>query len=328
MPYPVQKGDTIAKLTSLMKIRWETFRRRNPHDAGRSSRTGRWFLKEGPVIQGGETFESLLHQNKAPGKHTPTMADASSSVRWIEYTIKPGDTLWALAVKRFHVHVEDLIRDNGIEDPHRLQPGQKIRVRHPSNFRQQEAAAIKEGAAIQGGVSFESSLHQNAVSDKHIPTMADASSSGRWIEYTIKPGDTLWALAVKRFHVHVEDLIRDNGIEDPHRLQPGQRIRVRLPSNFRQQEVVASWYGRAHHGKPMANGELFNMFAATIAHKDLPLGTRVELENPITGQRAKAVITDRGPYVAGRDVDISYGLARKLSLVEKGVGSLVMRVLE
>ena len=53
----------------------------------------------------------------------------------------------------------------------------------------------------------------------------------------------------------------------------------------------------------------------------------MELKNLLTGQRAEAVVTDRGPYVKGRDVGLSYGLARKLSLVEKGVGRLVMRIL-
>jgi len=69
------------------------------------------------------------------------------------------------------------------------------------------------------------------------------------------------------------------------------------------------------------------MNAATIAHKDLPLGTQVELENPHTGESVKAVVADRGPYIRGRDVDLSYGLAKKLSLVEKGVGPLVMKVI-
>ena len=84
---------------------------------------------------------------------------------------------------------------------------------------------------------------------------------------------------------------------------------------------------RNFHGKPMANGQRYNMYADTIAHRLLPLGTEVELENPLTGQRVKAVVTDRGPFVTGRDVDLSYGLARKLDLVRKGVGGLVMRVL-
>ena len=153
-----------------------------------------------------------------------------------------------------------------------------------------------------------------------------AKASERWVDYTIKENDTLWGLAVKKFHVNVDDLIRDNGIQDPRRIQPGQKIRVRLPSYPGPTKVVASWYGKEHHGRAMANGEIFDMNAATIAHKEIPLGTRVELENPTTGQRASAVVADRGPYIAGRDVDLSYGLAKKLSLLEKGVGPLVMRV--
>jgi rare lipoprotein A len=147
-----------------------------------------------------------------------------------------------------------------------------------------------------------------------------------WAEYVIKPGDTLWALAVKRFHVHVEDLMKDNNIKDPRKLQPGTKIKIRLPSYPQEQEVVASWYGENFHGRPMANGDIYDMHAATIAHRDLPLGTTVELENPHTGTKVKAVVTDRGPFVKGRDVDLSYGLAQRLSLVEKGVGQIIMRV--
>jgi rare lipoprotein A len=53
----------------------------------------------------------------------------------------------------------------------------------------------------------------------------------------------------------------------------------------------------------------------------------MELENPDTGQKAKAVVTDRGPFIEGRDLDISYGLAQKLSLVKDGVAPLVMRIM-
>jgi rare lipoprotein A len=175
------------------------------------------------------------------------------------------------------------------------------------------------GEGVQNG-SFSSALsteqEKNSVS----------KTPERWVDYTIKENDTLWGLAVKKFHVNVEDLIRDNSIEDPRKIQPGQKIRVRIPSYPGPMNVVASWYGKEHHGRAMANGEIFDMNAATIAHKEIPLGTRVELENPSTGQKVKAVVADRGPYVAGRDVDLSYGLAKKLSLVQKGVGSLVMHV--
>jgi len=148
----------------------------------------------------------------------------------------------------------------------------------------------------------------------------------RYAEYTVKPGDTLWKLGVRKFAVDPDRLARENSIDDPRRLQPGQRLRVPVRAASAQQPVVASWYGQEHHGKPMANGEPFNMYAATIAHKELPLGTRVELSNPETGQKVQAVVTDRGPFIQGRDVDLSYGLARRLNMVEKGVGRLLMRV--
>ena len=90
---------------------------------------------------------------------------------------------------------------------------------------------------------------------------------------------------------------------------------------------MASWYGEYHHGLPMANGQPFDMFSPTIAHKEIPLGTRVRLENPETGQQVTATVTDRGPYVAGRDVDLSYQLAKQLSLEHQGVGRLIMEVL-
>ncbi len=137
----------------------------------------------------------------------------------------------------------------------------------------------------------------------------------------------MWGLGVKKFAVDPQELARVNSIENPKNLQPGQRLRIPLGAASQEQTVVASWYGHEHHGKPMANGEPFNMHAATIAHKELPLGTKVELRNPQTGQKVLAVVTDRGPYIEGRDVDLSYGLARRLNMVEKGVGKLVMRVL-
>ncbi len=155
-----------------------------------------------------------------------------------------------------------------------------------------------------------------------------ATRGERRVEYTIRPGDTLWALATKVFHVHLEDLIRENGITDPRNIQPGQKIRVTLPSYpTEEKEVVASWYGHEHHGKPMANGAPFNMYSSTIAHKELPLGTKVELRDPASGVKVRAVVADRGPYVQGRDVDLSYGLAKRLALLDRGVGRLRMRIL-
>ena len=118
--------------------------------------------------------------------------------------------------------------------------------------------------------------------------------------------------------------LKRTGLKIRRRLQPGQKLRVPIPSYPKEQTVVASWYGEPYHNRPMANGVIYNMHANTVAHRDLPFGTKLELENPETGQTAEAVVTDRGPFIEGRDLDISYGLAQKLSLVKDGVAPLVM----
>jgi rare lipoprotein A len=189
-----------------------------------------------------------------------------------------------------------------------------------------------ESAVIRSAPAFSTVLKEEAARASVGASALDnqelqVNGKEHWLEYTVRPGDTLWSLATKKFHVHMEQLANDNGIKDPGKISPGQKIRVRLPSYAAQQAVTASWYGQEHHGRLMANGEPFNMYGATIAHKDLPLGTRVELQNPGVSKKVSAVVTDRGPFVPGRDVDLSYGLAQRLALVDKGVGRIVMRVL-
>ena len=144
--------------------------------------------------------------------------------------------------------------------------------------------------------------------------------------YRVQPGDTLFELSVRHFHVPVEEIARQNGIADPDRIYPGQVLEVTRRRSLEPREVVASWYGPGFDGRPMANGQPYDRHAATIAHRTLPLGTRVRLTNPETGVTVEARVTDRGPYVAGREVDLSYGLARRLDLVGRGVGRLLLQV--
>jgi rare lipoprotein A len=74
----------------------------------------------------------------------------------------------------------------------------------------------------------------------------------------------------------------------------------------------ASWYGKQFHGKTTASGEDFDMFEMTAAHRQLPLGTYVKVTNLQNGKWIIVRINDRGPYVAHRIVDLSYGAARLL----------------
>jgi len=80
---------------------------------------------------------------------------------------------------------------------------------------------------------------------------------------------------------------------------------------------VVSWYGEAYRGKLMANGKPFNPDAMTVAHKTLPFGTRVKFQ---LGPRSVIVtVTDRGPFVKGREFDLSSGAFAKLAQLEAGL---------
>ncbi|HET6488666.1 MAG TPA: septal ring lytic transglycosylase RlpA family protein [Syntrophales bacterium] len=195
---------------------------------------------------------------------------------------------------------------------------------------------IKAGAEVKGPGSFQSVLQEQQSAAKDAAGAEESpKAEDKWTEYTVKQGDTLWGVAKDAFGMSVKEIARANNITDPDRIYPGQKIRVRLPDTAEsvtpevpeRSEVVASWYGKEYHGKPMANGKIYNMYANTIAHRTLPLGTKVELTNPDTGQIVRAVVTDRGPYIDGRDVDLSYSIAKKLNMVDKGVGKLIMDIL-
>ena len=90
-----------------------------------------------------------------------------------------------------------------------------------------------------------------------------------------------------------------------------------VPSGHRQRGV-ASWYGKKFHGRRTACGETFNMHGDTAAHKTLPMHTRVLVRNLDNGRSTVVRINDRGPYVRGRIIDLSYAKARELGFVHKG----------
>ncbi len=81
---------------------------------------------------------------------------------------------------------------------------------------------------------------------------------------------------------------------------------------------IASYYGSKFHKKRTANGEIFNMYKVSAAHKTYPLGTKVKVTNMKNGKSIKLTINDRGPYVKGRIIDLSYKAARKIDFVNQG----------
>jgi len=90
------------------------------------------------------------------------------------------------------------------------------------------------------------------------------------------------------------------------------------------QQGVASWYGRDFHGKKTSNGEVYNMNAMTAAHKTLPLGVYVRVRNIDNGREAVVRVNDRGPFVKGRIIDLSFAAAKKLGV--DAVGTAPVRI--
>ncbi len=93
-----------------------------------------------------------------------------------------------------------------------------------------------------------------------------------------------------------------------------------------EQEGRASWYGRRHQGHPTASGERYDMAALTCAHRTLPLGTRVLVTNLDNGRAVELRVNDRGPFVDGRILDLSYAAAERLGALGAGVVPVRVRV--
>lgn len=115
-------------------------------------------------------------------------------------------------------------------------------------------------------------------------------------------------------------------INEPILLETGSKIKEKILTG------IASWYGEKHHGKEMADGNIFDMNKVSAAHRSLPLGSKVLIENPTNGKAIVATITDRGPFTKkngrySREIDLSKRAAEKLGLITKGLGYVKIRVI-
>ncbi len=90
----------------------------------------------------------------------------------------------------------------------------------------------------------------------------------------------------------------------------------------------ASWYGPEFNGKKTADGERFDCESLTAAHPNLPFGSILRVVNPRNGKYELVRINDRGPYQEGREIDVSYRVARKLGLIHAGVNQVRLELLE
>lgn len=94
-----------------------------------------------------------------------------------------------------------------------------------------------------------------------------------------------------------------------------------------RQEGVASWYGPGFHGNLTASGEVYDQHELTAAHPTLPLGTRVLVTNLQNGRQVEVRINDRGPFVKGRILDLSYAASRCLGMTRPGTARVRLEVL-
>jgi rare lipoprotein A len=88
---------------------------------------------------------------------------------------------------------------------------------------------------------------------------------------------------------------------------------------------IASWYGHPYHGRPTASGEIYNMYDMTAAHRTLPFGTRVTVHDLENGQDVTVRINDRGPFVEGRIIDLSYAAAQAMRM--PGIAQVYLDIL-
>ena len=90
----------------------------------------------------------------------------------------------------------------------------------------------------------------------------------------------------------------------------------------------SSWYGPRFHGRKTASGERYNMYQLTAAHRSLPFGTLLQITNVTNDKKIIVKVNDRGPFISGRVLDLSYAAAQKLGFVNAGTAEIKARVLK
>nr|VFK30359.1 MAG: rare lipoprotein A [Candidatus Kentron sp. MB]VFK34150.1 MAG: rare lipoprotein A [Candidatus Kentron sp. MB]VFK76594.1 MAG: rare lipoprotein A [Candidatus Kentron sp. MB] len=108
----------------------------------------------------------------------------------------------------------------------------------------------------------------------------------------------------------------------------GKRYHVQSGSKGYVKRGVASWYGSKFHGRRTSNGERYDMFGMTAAHRSLPLPTYVRITNLRNGREAVVRVNDRGPFHGNRLIDLSYAAAVKLGIVGRGTGLVEVRAID
>ena len=108
--------------------------------------------------------------------------------------------------------------------------------------------------------------------------------------------------------------------------QSAQRVRPGGQRAARAASGVASYYHASLHGRPTANGERYNHYGLSVAHRSLPFGTLLRVEEPRSGRRVLVRVNDRGPFIQGRQLDLSGGAADVLRVRDRGVARVTFSI--
>ena len=136
--------------------------------------------------------------------------------------------------------------------------------------------------------------------------------------HTVQKGECINIIASK-YNILPKQLRKANGMnKNQFLIYPKQELIIPM-IEWKTSVGLASWYGPGFHGKKMANGQIYDQNKVSVAHKELPLNSKTEVVNLLNGLSIVVPVLDRGPYIEGRIVDLSYAAARALDMVKNGV---------
>lgn len=99
------------------------------------------------------------------------------------------------------------------------------------------------------------------------------------------------------------------------------------PAEASKPEGIASYYGKKFHGRKTASGQIYDMNALTAAHRSLKFGTKVKVTNLSNRKSVVVIITDRGPFIKGRIIDLSVAAAKKIGMINSGIAKVRLEII-
>ena len=154
------------------------------------------------------------------------------------------------------------------------------------------------------------STHRDATPTEQADFAPSSSDRAPWQDATPRP-----------------DPLLAEGNRSPYEVN-GAHYTVRASARGYREQGVASWYGMKFQGRPTANGEIFDVYGATAAHRSLPIPTYVRVTNLSNDRTVVLRVNDRGPFHPDRLIDLSYGAALQLRFAEQGIATVLVESLD